>query len=365
MMSGPGEHRRPPDQHSPLLSEARGMTEAISLDHTGYLDCVEELIAFRNANRAIARDRHYFDWRYAQRPCTRGAFVVWAKLGNVPVGAISVFPHDYFVLDAEYPVGVIGDVSVSSELRGRGVAVAMIEHLNCALAEHGLVGGLVLPTATAARSFAKGGWLDAGRIERRAKQLHFGALMQRITGPGIAARLLAAPLDLVTGMLSWDPLGDTRCWQVDECADFDERFDHLWAAAPKRGRMLGVRTSAYLRWRFAAHPTTEYRVLTAVLSGTLRAYAVFHIDARTCHVDDLFFDDEGIRTAIVRMLIRHLRQQRECDKLSIGTTDWGWATAWRLLGFIRRPDFQQVMTWKLDLAADHLSKYLTPADKDV
>lgn len=93
------------------------MPRQLSLYCSRYKDCVEELIEFRNVHRDIQRDRRYFEWRYLERPCAIEPTVVWAEHEGRRVGALTVFAHDYFVLDGEHAVGILGDISVRKKCR--------------------------------------------------------------------------------------------------------------------------------------------------------------------------------------------------------------------------------------------------------
>jgi hypothetical protein len=89
------------------MGEVRFSTES-------YGACSQELIAFRNANRALARGPEYFQWRYLKRPNGAEPIIVWARDASGEIaGSLSVIPHHYHVGDTVCRIGVLGDISVS------------------------------------------------------------------------------------------------------------------------------------------------------------------------------------------------------------------------------------------------------------
>jgi GNAT superfamily N-acetyltransferase len=336
-----------------------------SLHVSTYADCAVELIAFRNANRADVRERAYFDWRYRRRPCSLASFVVWAKRGDEPVGALSVFPHDYFIVDGECPLGVIGDVSVSEECRGRGVAGAMLEFLTNLDAVRELRGCLVLPNDIAARSFAKAGWIETDRIVRSVKLLDFNAALTQVGRSSQTTHVIAAAVNGLTRLLSWEVLFDSRGWHAEICSVFDEQFDALWSRSDKRGMFLSVRDTKYLRWRFEQHPSTHYRVVAFSNRGTLRGYAVFRVEGGVCLIDDMFCENPMRHaTVILGLLLRYLRYEENVARVSVSMNS-GAGFPWCRFGFVRRADYQRVMRCNLAPGESSAPRFLTAGDKDV
>lgn len=99
----------------------------IKLTTARYEECNEELLAFRNANRDMARSPEYFDWRYLKRPCSAKAIILWAS--REKLGMCSVIPHEYAINDRVDHLGVLGDISVAKEWRGKGVARQMFAQM--------------------------------------------------------------------------------------------------------------------------------------------------------------------------------------------------------------------------------------------
>lgn len=347
------------------------MAAPLSLESSGYLECAEELIEFRNINRAVPRDRRYFDWRYLGRPCARRPIIVWAESEGRRVGALTLFPHDFHVLDAEYPVGVLGDISVREECRGMGVGGAMFRFLAELEAVRTLHGCVVLPNADAARPLGKAGWRDANTIGRLAKIIDFRPWSARLVDHRFAV-MLAIPLNLLTRALSYEARYRSGDYEVLPISQVDARFDELWRQARKNGRIVGLRDARYLRWRYETHPTHSYRTVAVAHRGILRGYAMYRIVGDICLVDDVFCVDwERDEIHIVGLLLAQLRARKGIATVSVMMNRGSAELAWRRFGFVRRVDQQRVMV--LDRAAPGgdlegaapPAWHLTAGDKDV
>jgi GNAT superfamily N-acetyltransferase len=319
----------------------------LSLGVKSYPECVDALMTFRNRNRAIIRDREYFDWRYRDRPCAIPAEVVWAESGGRPVGALSIFPHDYYILDNEYTLGVLGDISVDPEFRGQGIAGAMFRFLAGIDLQRRLSGGIVLPNEEAARPLLRNGWAEANRIERYVRILDIGPRIGERFGHGMPASVLAwsinaatrwSPGEVVSG---WRERGRYRSAVV---TTVDERFNELWRRSDKRGRVLGVRNAAYLRWRYQHHPVSRYEIFTLTRGDDLCGYLCYRISNGACVVDDIFAEAAGEAVhELLRAFLAHARERRIADTVTVNVNRSYLHIPWRGFGFSRRADFQRVL----------------------
>jgi GNAT superfamily N-acetyltransferase len=347
------------------------VNEAVSLTVSGYPECAQELIEFRNANRPIPRDRRYFDWRYLERPCAVPAIVIWAESEGRRAGALTVFPHDYHVLDGEYPVGVVGDISVNRDCRGRGIAGAMFRFVTGTEAVCRLRGCLVLPNADAAGPLGKSGWRDTARIERFAKILDVRPRVARLVGNRVAGTL-AAPLNLLMRGWSHEFRYRPGRHRSELLPRLDDRFDDLWRRTDKRGAIIGLRDARYLRWRYERHPANSYRMLAINEGESLCGYAMYRVDGDVCYVDDFLWSD-GDRDAhhVIGLLLTHLRAQERVSTVSVRVNRPAVDPQWRRFGFVDRHDPQRVMILNCKSpgddwdAATAATWYFTAGDKDV
>ncbi len=338
--------------------------DSIDISVVPYASCAAEVMAFRNANRPVQRDAGYFHWRYEARPCRAPAQIVWARNERgEAVGAASLIPREFFVLDRVEPVGLVGDISVLPAARGRGVAERMLRALREAPAVRVLGGTIVLPNAQVSGALARAGWQPCRSMPRWARVLDYRVPLQRRLGAagtavGALANLLTRP---------WAPRrpadGFEGSWRPT--AQFDARFDDLWQRVHKSGAIVAVRDRLNLAWRFTAYPGHRYELFELTTAGRLVAYAATRMDGRAVLVSDFLAEDRSAARALATHLLHAVRERKVGADVQVrsGPDDIS-AGGWRDAGFRRRVDEQAVMVSDGRLTPDAVW-HLSAADKDV
>jgi GNAT superfamily N-acetyltransferase len=339
-----------------------------------YDTCVDEVIAFRNANRVLARDRHYFEWRYQHRPCQQSAMIVWGiDSHGRKVAAASIIPHDFYVLDGVYPVGMLGDISVAPECRGHGIATKLLQFLQQESTFQSLRACIVLPNDEAARPLERAGWVSVTSIARFVKIIDLGPRLQHWFGRWRPVMVAAHAINFLSRFVSMDGWGRHRAsYQSTEISEFDQDFDELWCEIPKHGRIMALRNRDYLSWRYREHPTVDYRIFTIRQAQRLRGYIVFHVDAEVAVIDDFLVAEVAAGAWMIKEFSDHVRRARLASDIHVRyNADSFLALPWARFGFVRRPDTQRFMVSepKADrhpsLPFDGIHSFVTAGDKDV
>ena len=160
------------------------------------------------------------------------------------------------------------------------------------------------PNGKAEAVLKRAGFKELGRTRRWARVLRHAGYATRLSSrndvPAVVrlaasrpwlARAGAAVVDVAraaAGRLAV-ARGAVK-YQVRSHSEPDERWDALWAAARDEYGVVGARTAAFLRWRFALVPGISFVTLQRRGEQQLRAYAVLQFDDVTgaAHVRDLF-----------------------------------------------------------------------------
>jgi len=345
----------------------------VRLSASRYDDCREVLAAFRNANCETHRDLAYFNWRYRVRPVEAEPIIVWAETAQRErVGALSLVPHRSCLRGAMYPVGILGDISVAPEWRGKGVAQRMFRYLAGLPQVAALEACVVLPYVEAAWPLGKCGWRKVTEIRRFVKFLD---VEPRLSGrlPRSLRRPVATAINFGMNTLSSEPLPrEAMRFEAEMSDSIDDRFDDLWNRIDK-GNFIGVvRDRANLTWRYLRHPLRQYRIFTLVKQDQLCGYVVFHTSGQECSIDDLLCDENACKPAhLLSFFGRHLRQNPGISAITLrrNASDVCYPPLPRL-GFIRRADTQDVMVMSgsESVAAALLDEsrwLMTAGDKDV
>jgi GNAT superfamily N-acetyltransferase len=339
-----------------------------------YADCAREVLEFRNANRDVARDQAYFEWRYVRRPCRQRAMVVWATDGaGRQVAAASVIPHDFYFLDGVYPLGVLGDISVAPAFRGRGIATRLLGFLRQEPAFGALRACVVLPNEEVSGALQRCGWRDATAVVRLVKIIAIAPRLEASLGRWATVAGIPRAFDHLARYASLEGWV-ARCsspYRAVEARQFDAGFDDLWNLVPKQGRVLAVRNRQYLQWRYGEHPLVPYRIFEIRREDRLRAYAVFHVTAEAVEIDDFLAADAAAGFWLVRELLAHVRRERLAANVHARYNISGFlAVPWRRFGFFPRRDSHRVMLGFPGHGAPgafppQASWFVTAGDKDV
>jgi len=339
-----------------------------------YDTCVDEVIAFRNVNRVLVRDRQYFEWRYQHRPCQQKAMIVWGiDSHDRKVAAASIIPHNFYVLDGVYPVGMLGDISVAPECRGLGIATKLLQFLQQDSTFQSLRACVVLPNDEATRPLERAGWVNVTSISRFVKIIDFGPRLQNWFGSWRPVMATAHAINFLSRFASMD--GWCRhhaSYQSKEIGEFDQDFDELWCEIPKYGRIMALRNREYLNWRYREHPTVNFRIFTIRQVQRLRGYIVFHVDAEVAVIDDFLAAEVAAGSWMIKEFLEHVRRTRLASGIQVRyNADSFFVPPWARFGFVRRPDTQRFMVSepkadrRLSPAFDGARCFVTAGDKDV
>ncbi|MCC6502889.1 MAG: GNAT family N-acetyltransferase [Deltaproteobacteria bacterium] len=344
----------------------------IKLSETSYEKSASKIISLRNSNRAVPRDANYFNWRYSQRPCDGKPIIIMAEISGEAVGCLSLIPHHYYINGERRQVGILGDISVSKEFRGKGIAKKMFACLmDIKDLDKRVDACIVLPNEDAARPLESAGWVSVSRLERHVKILNLEKYIEKKIPNRLALKLLASALQ--TALKFQYPALWLRNRDIKgaPAAGFDARFDSLWSRFDKKGASIGQRDRGYLTWRYLSHPLTDYRLYTLTDGDKLCGYLIYHIEDDRCFVDDILcLHVNKYPEYLLARFIGHITKDAGCSSVILAVSR---VCAKRLplrkFGFFRRPDFQKFL-----VAGGRALKapafifddrwYLTQGDKD-
>lgn len=193
------------------------------------------------------------------------------------------------------------DLAVDRQHRALAPALALVRGIRAEVAARfDLLYGF--PNAKAEGVLKRAGFREVGRARRWARVLRFSSYVERLNdGPGRIprfarsaprlARLGAAVVDHARGGMSWlERARLSRRYEIRTQRAPDARWNDLWASARQEYDLVGDRTAAYLRWRFANAPDTFFVTIQRRGQTALAAYAALELDRETgaAHVRDLF-----------------------------------------------------------------------------
>jgi GNAT superfamily N-acetyltransferase len=351
------------------------VTEEVELSSSLYQQCKPELMKVRNANRDDVRDDNYFDWRYLGRPGGRPPVIVLARNGKgEAVGALSLIPHSYWVDNALATVGLLGDISVAREWRGKNVAQQMLRYLAQLDAVRNLRCCLVLPNEPAARPLEKSGWSGVSSLNRYIRVVSIERLLLKRSCPVRLAKALSFIISPgYERMFSVSAPTRADAYDLAIIDTIDIQFDELWNSIEKNGMVIACRDCDHLTWRFARHPLRKYRFLVLKHGGEIQGYVAFHVNGDNCYIDDIFCRNvPGLPAYLMHAFVTNQRNTGTMTSINIQINqNYVSAASMNRLGFSKRRDFQRVMVMPRADATDDLAFlssrnwFMTIGDKDI
>ena len=315
--------------------------------------CLDQALAFRNANRPNERPENYLRWRYLARPCAVPAYVVWALEKGQILGAATVAPHDFSFGGRDVVLGVVGDISVAASAQGRGIGSELLESVRTQRPAD-VTDMIVLPNRAAEGPLKRAGWVRVGEVQRSVRPL-------RASGAADFAKLLLSWLTTLRA--------DRRPLPADVALEDlsapPPALDLLWESVRDGRSALAYRNAAYLDWRYFRHPMQRYVVSALNVDSELAGYVVWHDDSDGRWVDDFLINPNLSLSDVASTVLSAAKRDKSMrvHVRQFGKLDW---TGWRSAGFMRRPDSQSVLLGRHETATmlATLSNYFTAGDKD-
>jgi hypothetical protein len=297
------------------------------------------------------------------------------------VGAMGVTVRRWWAGGREADAAIFGDFAVDAAHRNLLPALQLARRAREQMLEQYLV-GYGFPNQKAVGVMLRAGFGELGKASRYVRVLRHAnyavKLGERPGLPAVVKVLMARPLvaravgraaDL--GRLALDLprwLRAASRFRLGWCDQPDVRFDALWAAARQEYPVAGVRSAAFLAWRY---PGATIATLSRSGGDALAAYAVVELEPATgaAHLRDLFGHQADLGP-LVDLLLPALRRR---GAASLSVRFLGAPRVRDLLirrGFVVRGEARTVVVVPGALAGegDHLANperwHLFDADED-
>src|SRR5215467_10310942 len=128
-----------------------------SCETSGFRGLEAEMLRLRNTNRENPETLAYLNWRYERAPGAPEPILFWLITpAGERIGMAAAVFHPYWVDGERVQVAVIGDISLDSAWRGKGLGQRLLRFMTAHLDEHfPHHPALVIPTESARRAFAE------------------------------------------------------------------------------------------------------------------------------------------------------------------------------------------------------------------
>ena len=292
----------------------------------------------RDFGRAAWPGRH--EWLYLANPAGRAR--VWlaeeGATGRV-VGVAVGYPRRMRANGVEVEALNLGDFAMDAQYRSLGPALELLQTSLEPVRRGDFAFAYDHPTEGMLALYRRMSATQIGRMQRWVRPLTLRPFLDRRWGHGTASAALGSAAGLVLRMRD-ALIRAPRGIDVDLLeGDFTPEFDDLDGRT--RGAVLveGVRSAAYLNWRYRKNVMWRHEVFCARRSGTLLGYAVARLDAAesVTLAEMAPIQDSKVHKALLVAALALARERGAAVLVTHGLTDSPVTRVFRDLGFIPRP----------------------------
>ena len=223
-------------------------------------DLAEEVadLARRTWGEAEITNLDYHRWQYVDNPAGPVmAFLARDRETQKIVGQEALIPIQVDLDGVPTAVMLSLNTTTDPAYRRRGIFGGVVRSANESLAPAGMAFVYGIPNQNSYAGFIGLGWYLIGDVPLLVRPVNLRRLVaQRIALPGVA------PLAAIAGRALAPTLPKTpqpvEGVSITPVEQFDASFDGLWQRIRGRQRVMVVRDSTYLSWRFHQIPLRRY-----------------------------------------------------------------------------------------------------------
>ena len=324
-----------------------------------------------------------WEWRYDRNPARTGAFpsfLVVEEKGRI-VGVQGLIPLRMKAGDKELPISCSCDLAVDPAARSAGMKLKLaalskdLSPLHLSTSANEPACRITVALGGKEVSCCRRKWIlplkASGLLSRRwAKKNGAGKM---IAGASVA---ILKPVDWTMAISrSLKSTKNVAGTNIVDVTVFDARFDRFWEEMAKEQRILTVRDSPYLNWRYSGYPFPGIRSFELSQGKQLLGFSVIHI---AVDEDRLRFaallelagrsGEDGVKEHLLGEAIRRARTAGA--HYLIARTSPSEEESFRKIGFQAREMSHSPVTYKNnsavpeELFADDLNWYVTLGDGD-
>jgi hypothetical protein len=287
--------------------------ETINFSISTYQGVEAEVLSLRNRNRPVPRTQKYLDWRYLGLKSVRKPIIFWVQLKNrTRIGMAAIIFRPYWVNDELREVGILGDISLDMEYRGRGVARSWFAFVNGYLEKEGIL-GLVIPNPVAGKLLSATGWQIREKIVHHVYLLNPNLKLVTLVKSKKMAQCLGEFVSRIKGFSL--ARRDTAEFEIEEARTVDWSFDALWNNSSKKNMVVLDKGLPYLHWRYMKKLGSNYSVSKFLKNNRYVGYVIYSISVTdgTATIFEIFAE-EG--QEIKKMMIQFVRLKQKTYNLN-------------------------------------------------
>jgi GNAT superfamily N-acetyltransferase len=334
---------------------------------TGFNGYEQEILRLRNANRDELESLEYLDWRYQRSPDSPEPQVFWLlSPERQRIGMASVVFRPYWSNNRRVQTAVVGDISLDTPWRGRGLGQVLLRFMTEYLDQHfPQQPAFVIPTEAARRALAKVGWVTLGALVPHVYVLDATRYARAFVRSEWLATRIAGRMRALARMVT--RLRAPRRGSLHLQDSLDESLLEFARRLPPPRDAVHDLGPESLNWRYAQHPHTRFNFARFTRSGETRGLLVFEGSTleQTWSIYDLAAKTPADLRAMLALFIQRALSAPDLVTLRVTVDErHPCRKHLRRLGFIaRRPDAVFQVHSRSGIA-ERLVWCVTQGDKD-
>ena len=338
-----------------------------SCEVTGFHGYEQQILGLRNANRDEPETLEYLAWRYRRSADSPEPQVFWLlSPDRQRVGMASVVFRPYWSNNTRVQTAVVGDISLDTRWRGRGLGQVLLRFMTEYLDVHfPRQPAFVIPTEAARRALTKVGWVTSGTLVPYVYVLDPTRYVRALVRSGWLATRIARRMRAVERIVT--RLRATRVGSLHLKDTLDESLLEFARRLPPPGGAVRELGPESLNWRYGQHPHTRFTFARFARSGETRGLLIFEDSTleQTWSIYDLAAKTPADLSTMLTLFVQRAQSAPDLVTLRVTLDErHPCRTHLRTLGFIaRRPDtvFQ---VHSHSGIAERLAWCVTQGDKD-
>jgi hypothetical protein len=277
----------------------------------------------RNLREASAQR---YEWNYKKCPFGLARFFL-AKHDNSKsfVGTASLFPRKINIENEPNFAYIAGDFAVDKKHRAYGPALKLQKDVLSESKNSGFKFIYGFPNEKSKILLLKAGYQEIGNIKLfikiiKTKYIHIDFISIYLNSTVIlkvvkyikSFKMFSKVLDLIIKKFSKEERNKKKYdYSVEMPELFDNRFDIFWKEVSKQYKIIGVRDSIFLNWRYKQSPSQEYKIFCILDENKkILGYIIYYIKEKICYiVDMLFFKSKNVLDALLTEFCLHIRKK--------------------------------------------------------
>jgi len=344
-----------------------GEDDGFSCTVTGFEGFEQEILRLRNANRDHPETLDYINWRYQSSPDAPPPRVFWLSSPDgerIGMGAAVFRP--YWIDGVRLQIAVLGDISLGTKWRGRGLGLRLIRFITAWLDEQfPNQPAFVIPTESARRALLKAGWVTRGSLVPHVYVIDGAHYVRVLVRNEWLASRIALPLRWLTRSFVRLYVPRDGAFRLTTALD-QPLLEFVQSLPTTKGAVRDLGPES-LRWRYAEHPHTRFSFGAFSRGGQLRGWLVCDGDALgpSCSIYDAAATTPADMRAMLALFILHGLDTPGLASLRIVFNEaHPWKTCLRGLGFLTRRPQTVFQVYSRDGTGEGLAWYVTQGDKD-